>query len=128
MALAPGRTDLQTALIDIDRAGEFSGDDVDQYSKLVDLGMEFNKLLIELPAMTSSTISIYVQRAAAVDTVPKIVHRMRRNAATSEAWTTTASAGSLVIVCDQIGSVRYVRIKANTNQAADRAVLIGGLL
>lgn len=116
----------QTALIDINRNTEFSGDDVDQYSKLVDLGRESSGVVIELPAFSSSTISIYGQEGSTVVTVPFIIHRLRDNAQTSEAWTTTASTGSLFIHCNVLGAIRYIRIRANTNQAADRLIRVLG--
>jgi hypothetical protein len=47
-----------TALVDIDRDTEFTGDDVDQYSKMVDLGAEFANVLVTIPTITSSTVGI----------------------------------------------------------------------
>jgi|TARA_Y100000310_G_scaffold276879_1_gene294332 hypothetical protein len=116
----------QTALIDIDRDSEFTGDDVDQYSKLVDLGIECSGVLIKLPVMTSSTISVYGQEDSSTATVPFIIHRLRPDAQTSEAWTTTASTGSLFIHCDVMGGIRYIRVRANTNQGSDRSVTLVG--
>jgi len=63
-----------TALIDIDRATEFTGDDVDQYSKLVDLGALYSVITLHVPALTSSALNIYVQRTGEVDEVPVAVH------------------------------------------------------
>ena len=57
----------KTALIDIDRATEFTGDDVDRYSKLVDLKENYEFLTVRLPALSASAIiSVYVQEGEAV--------------------------------------------------------------
>jgi hypothetical protein len=117
---------FKDCLIDIDRASEFSGDDVDRYSALIDLGMMCNKLVINAPTMTSATISVYVQEGSAVDTVPDAVHRSAFADDATAAWATTAGTGEFQITCD-IGLARYVRLYSGANQAADRTFRICGI-
>ena len=116
----------KTALIDIDRATEFVGDDVDRYSKLVDLGEAYDKLIIALPTLTSAAITVYVQEDEAVATVPKVVHYFKPDSAATAAWATTAGTGDIVVVCLYLGGHRWVRLNAGANQAADRSIRICG--
>jgi len=119
--------EFQSCLIDIDRDSEFSGDDVDQYSKLVDLGRHYEKLLIIVPALTSSALNIYVQELASTATVPSVLHKRKTSDESTVAWATTAGTGDYAIVCDCLGGFRYVRIRATTNQAADRTFRVCGV-
>ena len=114
-------------LIDIDRATEFTGDDVDLYSKLIDLGREYERLLILVPTITSAALSIYVQEVAAVATVPKQLNYYKPEAAAHVAWATTAGTGAIAISCESLGGYRYVRIYSGANQAADRTLRICGV-
>ncbi len=116
-----------TATIDIDRSTEFSGDDVDRYSSLVDLGRPYERLLIELPALSASAaISIYVQEVVAIATVPKQLNYYKPEAAGNAAWATSSGAGSLAISCEHLGGFQYIRLYASANQAADRAIRVAG--
>lgn len=115
-------------LIDIDRASEFTGDDVDQYSELVDLGGLCDSVVIAVPALsTSGTISVYVQEGGSEATVPKALHYKRTaDETTSAEWKTTSGAGSFVIECNSLGSFRWIRLKVSENQAADRTLRVCG--
>lgn len=123
--------DVQTATIDIDRATEFVGDDVDQYSSLVDLGGQFNTIVIQPSTLTSTAINVYVQDVAAIDTVPVIVHQGQVTGATpawgTAAWTTTAGTGNMTITCP-IGCYRYVRIRCTSDQTtSDKTIYVRGI-
>lgn len=120
------RGGYETATIDIDRASEFTGDDVDQYSSLVDLNGMFTGLSIILPAITSSAINIYIQEGGVKTTVPTVVHYRQTSDNATAAWTTTASAGACAITCDNLPVARFVRIRCTTNQGADRAIKVCG--
>ncbi len=126
MAKARAGIDWQIGLIDIDRDTEFSGDDVDRYSSLVDLGRECSGVIIRLPAMTSSAINIYVQASSTVATIPVALHYRQSSDDATAVWATTASTGSLAIHCNWLGAIRYIRIYAAVNQAADRSISILG--
>lgn len=116
----------KTALIDIDRAVDgFAGDDVDQYSELVDLGWEYEYLIVEVPTITSATVSIVGQRGSAITTVPLPIHILDDDATGSFLHATTAGTTSLYVIF-RIGGLRYIRILAAGNQAADRTFYVRG--
>lgn len=113
------------ALIDIDRATEFTGDDVDQFSKLVDLGADFEFLTVFVPTITSAIVEPWVQRDGAIATVPVAVVALDDDATGHFAHATTAGTGGIVVTF-RIGGCQYVRVKAAANQAADRVFTIRG--
>lgn len=113
----------KACLIDVDRATEFSGDDADKYSKLIDLGRAYEKLGIIVPAtITASELLIYVQKEAAVATVPCKLHIVN----TDGAYTVTLAV-STYFTCDCLSGVRYVRLYSATNQAVDATFYIRGV-
>ena len=116
----------KTALIDIDRSAEFTGDDVDQYSKLVDLGQDFEEIVLDVPTLTSSALNIYVQKDGEVATVPVAVHYRQPTDLATAAWGTTASTGAFSISA-KIGGYQYLRVRAASNQAADRSIKVRGV-
>jgi len=111
-------------LIDINRTPtEFSADDVDRYSELVDLGRAFEKLVIIVPAtVTASELLIYVQELASTATVPTLLHVVN----TDTAYTVTLAA-STCFTCDCITGIRYLRLYSATNQAQDVTFRIRGV-
>lgn len=115
------------ALIDIDRATEFVGDDVDRYSKLVDLGAEFDKLVIKIPTITSAAISVYVQKTPSEAEVPVGVYYRQPTDLATAAWADTAATTARSIVCDCLGGYQFVRIYSGANQAADRSIYVKGV-
>jgi len=123
-------SDWKTCLMDIDRDAEFSGDDVDQYSKLVDLGRAYETLVIEVPTIDSATVSVYTQSTPPVTVVPKAVHHGQVTGGTpaweTAAWATTAGTGAYFISCP-IGGCQFVRIKTSVNQTADRTFYLRGV-
>ena len=127
MATKAGLT-WQLALIDIDRAGEFAGDDVDRYSGLVDLGHHASGVMIHVPTITSAAVSILAQRDSSTATVPVGVHYRQSSDNATALWATTASTGGFIIYAP-LGGVRYIRIAtAAANQVADRAFYVIGVL
>ena len=76
--------------------------------------------------MTSSAIQVYGQSVATVATVPVAVHYRQTSDNATAVWATTASTGSLAIHCDCLGAIRYIRIYAAVNQAADRSISVLG--
>lgn len=116
----------QAALIDIDRDTEFTGDDVDRYSALVDLGRECGGVIIHVPTIDSATVAVYAQRDSGEDTVPAEVHYKKPSDEATQAWATTAGTGGLFIHCPYLGAVRYIRLYTSANQTADRTFYVLG--
>lgn len=114
------------ALIDVDRALEFSGDDVDQYSKLVDLKGNYEFLTVKLPTITSSTITVYGQETEAEDEVPLPVHFWGDSDADTNVEQATVAATTALILTFRIGALQYIRIRANSTQSADVSVKVRG--
>lgn len=108
----------QTVTIDIDHDLEFTGDDADQFSDLIDLGFHApGGILISVPtsALTSSALNVYTQRTGATDEVPVLFQYRQTSNNTPATWATTADTGNFTIHCPCYG-VRYLRIRATTNQ------------
>lgn len=117
----------KSCLVDIDRDTEFSGDDVDQYSALVDLGAKCDQVLIEVPTITSATITVYGQVGGDVLTVPKAVHYRQTSDNATAAWATTASTGAYFITCSCLGGIQHIRLKSSEDQEADRTFYVTGI-
>ena len=114
-------------LIDIDRDTEFTGDDVDRYSKLVDLGREYESMIMEVPTIDSAALSVYLQETPSEAAVPKPLHvRKRLTAEGTLLWATTAGTGGFTVVVP-IGGYRYVRVYSDANQTADRTLRLRGV-
>lgn len=118
-------SDWKSVLLDIDRASEFAGDDVDQYSALCDLEDDYEYVTIFIPTITSSTIGIAVQRDAAIATVPVYVYVLDADATGCFAHATTAATTTMVVTF-RLGGCRYFRIKAGSDQEADRTFYCRG--
>ncbi|KKN42167.1 hypothetical protein LCGC14_0715860 [marine sediment metagenome] len=114
------------ALVDVDRALEFSGDVIDEYSKLVDLKGNYEFLTVKLPTITSSTISVYGQETEAVSEVPVPVHFWGDSDADTNVEQATVAATTALILTFRIGALQYIRIRANSTQAADISVKVRG--
>lgn len=118
---------FKDCLIDIDRASEFTGDDVDRYSKLIDLGFMCDGVTIVAPTITSATISVYVQEGGLIATIPKVLHYKRTaDETTSAEWKTTAGTGASSIYCNGIGGFRFIRLYSSADQTSDRTFRVCG--
>ncbi len=106
------------ALVDIDRDAEFTGDDVDQYSKLVDLGGVFENVLVYIPTITSATVTLCLQRDSGITTVPLPLYILDTNATGNFLSATTAATTTMAILF-KVGGVQYFRVKCGANQSAD---------
>jgi len=116
----------KTATIDIDRASEFTGDDVDRFSGLVDLGREFGDILVYVPALDSSgVVSLYIQRDGELDTVPKQVQAFDKDATGHFIHGTSSSAGDFYITF-HVGAAQHLRVHVAADQAADRVFYVKG--
>jgi hypothetical protein len=114
-----------TSTIDIDRSSEFTGDDVDQFGDLIDLGENYENLLVIIPTITSATVSIYIQMDEAIDSVPVVLHILDDDATGSFLHATTAATTTNVCIY-RIGAARFIRLRANANQLADRTFYVRG--
>ena len=114
------------ALIDIDRAAEFTGDDVDQYSSLVDLGYVFENVQVYIPTITSATISLALQRDGDIDTVPLPFYDWLDIDADTDVLASTKAETTTKVVIFRGVNARFLRIKAGSNQAADRTFYVIG--
>jgi len=127
MATKAGMT-WQLALIDIDRAGEFVGDDVDRYSGLVDLGHHASGVMIQVPEITSAAVSLLAQRDGLIATVPVGVYYRKTSDDATALWATTAGTGGFIIYAP-LGGIRYIRVAtAAVNQTADRSFYVIGVV
>ncbi|KKN00738.1 hypothetical protein LCGC14_1134770 [marine sediment metagenome] len=116
----------KTALIDITRSSEFTGDDVVRYSGLVDLGNQYEFLAVVIPTLSASGIvSVYVQGDAKVDTVPVILHAFDADATGSFAHSTSSTGGDIVVIF-RIGGFQHLRLHVAADQAADRSFDLRG--
>lgn len=120
----PGR--LVPGLIDVDRAEEFTGDDVDRFSELVDLEGYFSKVLVFIPALDASGIvSLYLQKDKEVTTVPSQLQAFDADGTGHFAHATSSGAGGVSIVFNT-GAIRWLRVHVSENQAADRTFYLRG--
>ena len=115
------------ALVDIDRATEFTGDDVDRFTGLVDLGRDYKTLVACVPALDSSaSVRVYGQRDAAIATAPHPVVRLKHEATGHVAQVTTSGSGDFEVSFD-IGGLQFVRLYLSANQGADRSIWVRGV-
>jgi hypothetical protein len=113
------------ALIDINRASEYSGDDVDRVSKLVDLGMQFKWVLIFVPVIDTATVGLLGQMTDSEAEVPFAVP-FQKTDNTTAAWALSSGTGLMVIPVF-VGGLQYVRVQTtNANQTEDRNVYVQG--
>ena len=122
----------KTALIDpenrplippaIEAGPEFTGDDLDRYSGLVDLGGDYEFIGVYIPTIDSAVITPYVQRDNKVDmvtpangTVPAPVVALDAAATGHFAHATSAGTG-LIFVVFRIGGFQYVRLHSSVDQ------------
>lgn len=116
----------KNAVIDIDRDTEFSGDDVDRYSSLVDLGDDFKYATVFIPAIDSAAVTPYLQRDGQVATVPVASHFWNdADADTNVIQSTIAGTGGITITFF-VGCCQYLRLYAGANQTADRTFYVKG--
>jgi hypothetical protein len=127
-------SDWKTATLVYDRADlEFTGDDVDQFSDVVDLGEGYESLGVFIPTLSAEgTVSVYAQRDPQIDkttpangTVPTVVHILDDDATGSFLHATSSGPGDIFVIY-RIGGARYVRIRVNANQTANRLWQIKG--
>ena len=108
------------------RASEFTGDDVDQFSNLIDLGADYEFITVHCDSVIlSATITPWVQKSEAIDEVPVVKHVLDADATGSFAHATTAAV-TQVSVTFRIGGYQYLRLKASANQTDGEIMSVRG--
>ena len=125
MAKVPNRT-WQAVTLDYDKTAEFSGQDIDRTSDLVDLGYEASGIVVFVPTIDSAAISFMVQRDGTITTVPVDLHYKKPADGSTAIWQSTAGTGGYAIHCDCLGGIRYLRIYTSQNQTANRTFYVLG--
>lgn len=116
----------QSVLMDIDLTAQYTGEDIDRTSALVDLGQKCSGVIIYIPTIDSAAVSLLVQRDGEIDTVPYGLYYRQTSDNATALWATTASTGGFYIHCDCLGGIRYFRIYTGANQTADRTFYVLG--
>jgi len=107
-------------------ATEFTGDDVDRFTALVDLGRPFSGVQVFVPTIDSGAVSVYIQRDNNIDTVPVIVHYRQTSDNATAAMSTTASTGGYVFEFP-VSGIQCFRLYTGANQTADRTFYVRGV-
>ncbi len=120
-------SDWITLTLDYDRSTtEFSGDDADRYTELLDLKDDYEYLLVLIPALSSSAaVTPYIQKDAEIDTVPIAMVVLDADATGHFAHATSSGGGSLGVIF-RIGATRFLRLYCDANQGADRVFYVKG--
>ena len=117
---------IKSVLIDIDRATEFTGDDVDRFSELVDLEDNYSNVLVWIPALDASgVVSLYLQQDGEEDSVPLQIQSFDADATGHFIQGTSSGAGDIAIIFN-VGGVQHLRVHVAANQAADVTFYVRG--
>lgn len=119
-------SEWKTATIDYDRTTtEFTGDDADQYTDLVDLEDIYEFITVLIPALdTSGIVTPYIQKGGSTATIPVAVNALSNTATGSYAHATTSGAGSIAVIF-RIGA-QHLRLRVSENQGANRVFYVRG--
>ena len=120
-----GSYSVLTATIDINRDSEFTGDDVDQFSSLVNLGRRCDKVKLTFPSLTASAVNLYGQEGSSTSTVPKVIHAVKADISATAVLVITSNPQNTTVVVPC--GYQYIRVRCTTNQAADRAIICVGV-
>lgn len=129
----------KTALIDIDRAEEFVGDDVDQYSQIVDLGENYEFLTVKMPTgMDSGAVTVYVQEnekvtkaldasgPAVVGDIPVPVHFFHDIDADTDVIQSSIATEGGISLTFYLGAYQYIRVRVGAAQDPDVELKVRG--
>jgi len=120
-------SEKKTATLVYDRATtEFTADDVDRFTGLVDLGDNYEFITVEIPALDASgVVTPYVQWDDLIASDPVPVHALDDDATGSFAHATSSGAGGIAVIF-RIGGMRYLRMYVGADQTANRIFYIRG--
>lgn len=108
------------SLMDVDRAPlEFTGDDVNRFTSVIDLGWPFEFVTVILPIMDSADVTLYVQRTAEVDEVPSLLHVLDYDAAGSLIQTSATVSTAAIALTFRIGGAQFFRLYTSADQSGD---------
>ena len=93
-------------------------------STAVDLGREYEKLLIYLPVLTSATIKI--QAAEILASTYADIYTTDKASGNQKQVITTATTGQFMWIAP-IGGFRYVKIVSSVAQGAESAIRVCGV-
>ena len=109
--------DWKTALIDISESTTLSAE--------VDLGSEFEDLLVLVPTITSSTVTVHVAKESGGTFYP--LHILDDDATGSFASASTAATTSIALLF-KIGGIRYIKIACGSAQeTTDKTFYVRGI-
>lgn len=108
-----------SSLFDFNRASEFAGDDVDQFSSVIDLKGNYEFVTVIVPVLVSGKITPYIMRTPAVTEVPVLMHFMAADSAASYAQDSTAISTVSTALTFRIGGAQYLRLRSSGDQTAD---------
>lgn len=115
------------SVMDVDRKPlEFTGDDVDQFTSVIDLKGNYEFVTVIVPVIVSGTIIPYIQRTPAVSEVPAIMHILDADGAGSFAQTTANISTVITAVTFRIGGAQYLRLRTSGNQTSDVTFYLKG--
>ena len=93
-------------------------------SDAVDVGREYEKLLIYLPVLTSATIKI--QAAEILASTYADIYTTDKASGNQKQVITTATTGEFMWIAP-IGGFKYIKIVSSVAQGAERAIRICGI-
>lgn len=109
-----------SSVMDVDRIPtEFTGDDVDRFTSLIDLDGNYEFVTIILPIMVSSTVVVYIQRTEKIDEIPSLLHILDADSAASLVQTSPTVELTSLAVTFRIGGAQYFRLYTSGNQTSD---------
>lgn len=108
------------SLMDVDRKPlEFTGDDVDRFTSIIDLKGNYEFVTVIIPIMVSSTITVYIQMTPLVSEVPVVLHILDEDAAGSFAQTSATIETAATALTFRIGGAQYFRLYTSANQTSN---------
>jgi len=96
----------------------------DDLTPEVDLGGEYEQLLIEIPTITSAQVSLQVARSSG-GTFRDLHMVLDADGTTGQIITDAGTGGIMVIM--PLGGFRYIKVKTSAGQAADRTFYVQGV-
>lgn len=105
-----------SVLLDYDRASEFTGDDVNQYSAVCDLGGAYEFVTVICPIMDSGDVTIYIQKTVAITEIPALMHVLDYDATGSLVQTSATVSTAAIALTFAIGGAQYFRLRTSGDQ------------
>lgn len=108
------------SIMDVDRVpAEFTGDDVDRFTSLIDLSGNYEFVTVILPIMVSSTVTVYIQRTDQIDEIPSLLHILDADSEASLVQTSPTVELTSLAVTFRIGGAQFFRLYTSADQTSD---------